>query len=543
MTSESPSESPSPQLETWATLPKIPPFPYTFQTPRPSRAGSDADTTAFHTGLAGRDALAGTVRACVLCGEVSPLEDAHIIPQSEQGKRDWSFYKWLGFIPKPAKNSPVHEPRNGITFCKNHHRKYDNHDAFPVHKYVWFEFETFVETVYGWRTIPVSQFHGRCLRLDPDHPWAPIYSLLLIQEIKARANHPLLITPVEAGVNLEHPEEAYIPQWALPLPKVPTLQTWPAGGPLWNEDTDMDDGGNGASGTGNWEHDSGHGGGEDNHTEHHTEHRGRDGDGDHNEHGTKPGGTMTQDDGRDSQDNILTPAGLRLGDVRDVIQASYDSESWQECAREGMPSFTGTAQENTALYLKKMEMARAPTITWPSSRRTMAQRGAWVLPARCLSYPQLNVLGILPTKQHVSRAALRRTSSPIHVKNMRDLIVVDKSQALTENVPCDLVEPHGGLVLRVLHLLESLMLTDDIKAIFNGYSNITIFQVNGSPEQRAELFPSSRAREFTLWHRAPILSRFCPQPENRVRIKLESTFDSTPRLDMNSPVVPIPIIR
>ncbi len=35
-----------------------------------------------------------------------------------------------GWIPGLAKDAPRHEPRNGITMCKTHHRRFNSYDFF-----------------------------------------------------------------------------------------------------------------------------------------------------------------------------------------------------------------------------------------------------------------------------------------------------------------------------------------------------------------------------------------------------------------------------
>ncbi|KAJ7054356.1 hypothetical protein C8F01DRAFT_1374376 [Mycena amicta] len=309
-------------LPIWTlNLPRTPPFPYVFKSGKQSVISTD---TAFSTGLENRDLLRGQ-RACVVCGNCDQvvLDNCHIIPPSLAGQNLWGILRHLNYVPPGAKDSPVNEPRNGLTMCSSHHRKFDGFSAIvrylppPVHAYVWMEFEQYFLEQGTLKTRSPSQYHGRRLRLDPDHVRAPIYSLFLLQEMKARAFHPFLRNPVETGVNITNPQEAYIPDWAATLA--------------------ADDQGNNEDGEG------GMGGG--NHL----------GDGDGEGDGGNNCGRNDKDSGGEERGGWMTN-GMQLADVEAVLRAAQNSESWRECTRESI-SFTGTADKNAALYQK--EMARA----------------------------------------------------------------------------------------------------------------------------------------------------------------------------------------
>ncbi|KAJ7141801.1 hypothetical protein C8R43DRAFT_1131413 [Mycena crocata] len=357
------SMPPPVRLQTWVRLPRDPPFEYLYTTGKPSESGSDS--TAFRTGINNRDSVEGN-RACVVCGNNDPaqLEDCHIINQSEAGKTEpkkWKFLQYIKYVPVGAKNSPVHEPRNGITMCKNHHGQYDGFNAFiryfprPVHAYVWFEFERYSISDMGeLMTTPTTEFHGRRLRLDASHDRAPIYSLLLLQEVKARAFHALMYRQVEDGVDLANPREAYTPTWLSDLYTSREARTaeiaaaWSAGG-YDNEDKDHEDRGWGTGGN-----NEDRGGGMD--------------EGDNNT-GDRDGGMSGSNGGGGDAWGGSTPdsnawggstsTGMHLADVWNVLKATHHSQSWVECsrenAREGVHSGTGTADENVASYLTKME--------------------------------------------------------------------------------------------------------------------------------------------------------------------------------------------
>ncbi|KAJ7054364.1 hypothetical protein C8F01DRAFT_1163079 [Mycena amicta] len=311
--------SPFPRLElrTWSSLPHQPPFDYTFQSGKRNNTAL-TDTTAFSTGLEKRDTLKG-LRVCVVCAEVRPtlLQNCHIIPPSKAGIVQWELLKHMEYVPASAKDSPVHEPRNGLTLCINHHALFDGFDAFvryfppPVNAFVWFEYESYIIVEGKLRTVPPTKFHGRCLRLDANHPRAPIYSLFLLQEMRARGAHALVLNPVETGVNIAEPLEPYTPTWLSP-----------ADGGDNNED--------------------GMGGGNNNEA---------------NEESADTERTMDHGGGEEQE-------GWMTGET--VLAAAYRSESWRECTKESL-SFTGTAEENIALYRDKMPSTSPESLLHPVS--------------------------------------------------------------------------------------------------------------------------------------------------------------------------------
>ncbi|KAJ7506753.1 hypothetical protein B0H11DRAFT_1972581 [Mycena galericulata] len=188
------------------------PLPYIW---RSGRKTPGSDVTAFDKGLEARDQIDGT-RICVVCGETTDLEYAHIIPQSQQTK--WRELRARNYVPPEAKDQAAHEPRNGVLFCTQHYGNFDNFRAFiryipSANAYIWLEFPKYYTTDNGKGPPnliqrPPSEFHGKKLHLDPAHPRAPIYSLFLIHECIARGHHPFLTTPVEDGLDLTNPPYA-----------------------------------------------------------------------------------------------------------------------------------------------------------------------------------------------------------------------------------------------------------------------------------------------------------------------------------------------
>src|SRR6266404_4469206 len=128
----------------------FPPLPYSEFWSLPDGFGykheiSEAsNTVAFDTGLDKRDS-----QCCVVCGiETSGgykpnVERAHVIGQKDtktvrsclllrqaiMNFPQWNFLRATGFVPAFAK-SVVHEPRNGITLCRNHHSDFDGYRYF-----------------------------------------------------------------------------------------------------------------------------------------------------------------------------------------------------------------------------------------------------------------------------------------------------------------------------------------------------------------------------------------------------------------------------
>ncbi|KAJ7449610.1 hypothetical protein FB451DRAFT_1287448 [Mycena latifolia] len=279
----------------------IPPLPYKWKSGRKS----DSDTTAFDTGLDARDQIWGNP-VCVVCGTTTDLQYTHIIPQSQDGQRKWQELRARNYVPAEAKDSPVTEPRNGLLFCVQHHFYFDNYRAFiryfpDTKAYVWLEFTRNLIPVQGNIVMPLprSEFHGKKLYLDADHPRAPIYSLFLIHESIARGHHPFLATPVEDGVDLTNPS---YPNW------VATWLSLAAGqGPTSPATSSLT---------------------------------------------TPTSSSMTgvTETGGGDFGNV---ASMRAADVAAILNATHSSNTWRSCVREAI-HFDGSAQENIEKYAKRV---------------------------------------------------------------------------------------------------------------------------------------------------------------------------------------------
>ncbi|KAF8345072.1 hypothetical protein F5887DRAFT_1102802 [Amanita rubescens] len=142
-------------------------------------------TTAFHTGLDRRDRFLGQCR-CVICGQstVESLEHCHVIMDSEP--HTWNGLKVRGWIPREAKDTPRHEPRDGMIMCKTHRGIFNAYGFFirfcpDIRKFVFINYSNDED---------LQQFHGKAIALDIKDRYAPFPSLFLIHEMRVRGFHP-----------------------------------------------------------------------------------------------------------------------------------------------------------------------------------------------------------------------------------------------------------------------------------------------------------------------------------------------------------------
>ncbi|KAJ7499683.1 hypothetical protein FB451DRAFT_42867 [Mycena latifolia] len=257
--------------------------------------------TAFDMGLEARDRIAENP-VCVVCGRMTDLQHAHIIPPSQEGQRKWQVLRARNYVPPEAQGSAVTEPRNGLLFCLRHHSDFVNFRAFiryflVTKAYVWLEFVQFfiriddniIPNAENIIPLPGSEFHWKKLYLDADHPRAPIYSLFLIHESIARGHHPFPATPVEDGLDLANPS---YPDW------VATLLSLAAGqGPA-----------------------------------------------------SPSGMTGVTETGGGGFGHV---ASMRAADVAEILKATHSTNTWGTCVGEGM-RFDGSAQENIEKYSKRI---------------------------------------------------------------------------------------------------------------------------------------------------------------------------------------------
>ncbi|KAF8430291.1 hypothetical protein EV426DRAFT_511252, partial [Tirmania nivea] len=132
-------------------------------------------TEAFITGLDNRDNA-----QCIVCGYdlKECLAHCHIIGKNTSGSADqWEFLKKNGYIPAHAK-SHIHEARNGILMCLNHHKSFNDH--------LWFVRFVPMRRQYVFVNISMSpqlaKFHNQPLNLDPDDVKAPFPAAFWVHE-------------------------------------------------------------------------------------------------------------------------------------------------------------------------------------------------------------------------------------------------------------------------------------------------------------------------------------------------------------------------
>lgn len=158
-------------------------------------------TTAFNTGINGRDVFLGIPR-CVVCGINVGLSHGHIIMRSEQ--LVWSDLKNRRWIPSQAKVAPAHEPRDGLLLCPNHHTFFDTYLYFirycpDVQKFV----------LINYSDHPVLRpFHGKAIALDITDPHAPFPSVFIIHEMRVRGHNPF--QPVVHNISDDIPWQDWI---------------------------------------------------------------------------------------------------------------------------------------------------------------------------------------------------------------------------------------------------------------------------------------------------------------------------------------------
>ncbi|TBU41806.1 hypothetical protein BD309DRAFT_992117 [Dichomitus squalens] len=117
----------------------------------PERDSSTVFTSiAFDAGLNERDAFLGVCR-CVVCGHSRNLEH------------------------KGTNCRCVHEPRNAVCTCTNHHRAFDSHEFIFVNRS---------------KSPGFHRYHGKAVALDVDHRRAPFSSTFIIHEVHVRAAWP-----------------------------------------------------------------------------------------------------------------------------------------------------------------------------------------------------------------------------------------------------------------------------------------------------------------------------------------------------------------
>ncbi|KAG2075212.1 hypothetical protein BDR04DRAFT_1150510 [Suillus decipiens] len=159
--------------------PSGPPLGYDWEERDMSTSSS---TAACITGIDARDKFFGRAR-CIICGE-GRVAHCHII--MERHKELWRKLKTLNWIPRQAKSTFQHEPRDGLLMCCNHRRAFYNYDFFirffpDIRKFVFVNFSG---------DDNLQQFHGKAIALDMKDHHAPFPSLFIIHEMRVRGYHP-----------------------------------------------------------------------------------------------------------------------------------------------------------------------------------------------------------------------------------------------------------------------------------------------------------------------------------------------------------------
>ncbi|KAF9062056.1 hypothetical protein BDP27DRAFT_1406399 [Rhodocollybia butyracea] len=284
------------------TLPLANGAPPGYEWANRSESATSSDT-AFDTGIDQRDCFRGTNR-CVVCGSGlrTALQRCYGIPKVE--KETWNDLKRREWIPMQAKNSPAHEPRNGLLMCATHQLAFEGLDYFirympDARKFILINYNN---------ERDLAPYHGKALALDTGHRYSPFPSVFIIHEMRVRGRHPF--TPVIPDVDIEDD---------------PPFQDWIVRDGLFDPNT-----------------------------------RSfvraaprREGNG----HGNK------NNSNSNNNDNVVSPMpgvfgsqstgqgqGLPLNNdvIRDILQATHQMESWKACQIEGT-DWSGTA-ENIKKY-------------------------------------------------------------------------------------------------------------------------------------------------------------------------------------------------
>ncbi|KAF8967452.1 hypothetical protein BDZ97DRAFT_1656381 [Flammula alnicola] len=277
-----------------------------FSLPLPSQApfgdyphsiSQDSCTTAFNNGVDERDRFQDSkMPLCIICGRSGPLEHAYIVPKEED--ETWEKLRRRGYFPKYAK-SALHEPRNSITLCKNHHSDFNDLYCFirfipEIRKFVFIDFSRF-----GGR--PNDKYHGKAALLDIDHRLCPFPNIFLVHEMRVRGCWPFL-------TDRDISQDPEFPNWRGPLASnVEDSTTRTSIIPAFVAMTA------GTSGSG--------------------------------VEGRDPSGPAAEQTGNSGTIRLT----LDDSTIQEIVTASRELPSWKACELEGT-SWEGTADENVTKY-------------------------------------------------------------------------------------------------------------------------------------------------------------------------------------------------
>jgi len=135
--------------------------------------------------------------------------------------RQWEDIKERGWIPSQTKDSPSHEPCNGLLMCSIHHYYFDRYQFFvrfvPRVRLIPFCFRVecstkkqtgkFVFVNYSNRH-QLQQFHGKAIALDIHDRHVPFPSLFIIHEMRVREFHPF--QPITPDIPIETPWQDWL---------------------------------------------------------------------------------------------------------------------------------------------------------------------------------------------------------------------------------------------------------------------------------------------------------------------------------------------
>ncbi|KAJ7643341.1 hypothetical protein DFH06DRAFT_597827 [Mycena polygramma] len=190
----------SPNVPEYTSLPDEPPsscnVPISQLSDQLCDVSDDALDDLFDGEIKHRDQIHG-LEICVLCGMLYCLTPCHIIPKGKESQ--WPELRARKYAPAESEN-PETEPRNAILLCPTHHDMFSSFRAFVRYSvktkaYIWFEFTQYdlIDKLKGetsLRKSPKHPHHLRKLHLDPAHALAPLNSLFIVHEWRARALHP-----------------------------------------------------------------------------------------------------------------------------------------------------------------------------------------------------------------------------------------------------------------------------------------------------------------------------------------------------------------
>jgi hypothetical protein len=202
----------------------------------------------------------------------------------------------MGWIPGGAKEHGEHEPRNGLTMCKNHHDGFDRYYFFMRY---FPELRKFVFINYGGEP-EYEAYHYKAIALNIDDRHAPFPALFIIHEMRVRGFRPF--QPLDPPV----PDEI---QWQDWLPRTGAINdsgTFNRASPPQATSSTL-------------------------------------------QHQSQAHLTMTGIGTTSSGHGTRTLA-LNSNVIADILAATRASPSWKACVMEGT-SWDGTAEDNIQKYM------------------------------------------------------------------------------------------------------------------------------------------------------------------------------------------------